>query len=115
MFSSLFAGGSGFLILLEIVLDDSGNLIADEELTVDVVPIVLWGLLSEVDTVFSEVLEATGLLNELVEFTELDKLAELVKLAELDIDTAELCTVGDDGGVSEDVFSEITGSFVDVC
>lgn len=55
VFSSLFAGGSG--LLLETTLDDSGNLIVDEELTVDVVLIVLSGLLSEVDTIFSEVFE----------------------------------------------------------
>ena len=108
VFSSLFAGGSGILILLEIVLDDSGILIVDEELTVDVVLTVLSGLLSEVDTIFSEVLEATCLLDELA---ELDELTEFI---ELDIDTAELCTVVDDG-VSENVFSEITGSFVDIC
>lgn len=114
MFSSLFAGDSGILILLETVLDDSGNLIVDVELTVDVVLIVLSGLLSEVDTIFSEVFEATGLLDKLVELTELDELAEPVRLVELDIDTAELCTVVDDG-VSEDILSEIIGSFVDVC
>lgn len=99
--------------MLETVLVDSGNLIVEDELTVDVMLIVLSGLLSEVDTVFSEVLEATGLPDELVELTELDELAELVKLAELDIDTAELCTVVDDG-VSEDILSEAIGSFVDI-
>ena len=94
--------------MLETVRDDSGNLIVDEELTVDVVLIVLSGLLSEVDTVFSEVLGAMGLLDEL------SKLDELIELGKLDIDIAELCTfVGD--GVSEDVLLEIIGSFVDVC
>lgn len=83
------------------MLDDSGNLIVDEELTVDVVLTVLSGLLSEVDTVFLEVLKTTGLLDEIVGITELDELAEL-------------CTVVDDG-VSDDVLTEIIGSFVDVC
>ena len=82
--------------MLETVLDDSGTLIVDEELTVDVVLIVLSGLLSEVDTIFSEVFEAMGLLEEL------SKLDELIELGKLDI--AELCTIVDDG-VSEDVFS----------
>ena len=97
--------------MLETVLDDSGNLIVDEELTVGVVLIVLSGLLSEVDTIFSEAFEAMGLLEEL---SKLDELAEPVRLVELDIDTAELCTIADDG-VSEDILSEIIGSFVDVC
>lgn len=94
--------------MLETVLDDSGNLIVDEELTVGVVLIVLSGLLSEVDTIFSEVFEAMGLLEEL------SKLDELIELGKLDIDIAELCTIVDDG-VSEDVFSEIIESFVDIC
>lgn len=88
--------------MLETVLDDSGILTVDGEPDVDVVLTVLWGLLSEADTIFSEALEATGLL---VELTELDELAELVKLAELDIDVDD---------VYEDVLSEAVGSFVDV-
>lgn len=104
-------------MLLETVLDDSGNLIVDEELTVDVVLIVLSGLLSEVDTIFSEVLEATGLLDELVEPIALvgfDELSGLIKLAELDINADELCTLAGDE-ISENELPEVTGSFVDVC
>lgn len=67
VFSSLFDGDSGIL-LLEITLDDSGIL------TVDVVMIMLSGLLSEVNAVFSEVLKAICLLDE---FAELDELTEL--------------------------------------
>lgn len=77
-------GGSGAWLLSEAELDDSGNLIVVEELTVDD---VLLELSEELDV----------LLVELVKLNALDELGAAV-----------------DDGVSADVLAEFVDSFVDI-